>query len=72
MTEGAFTMPKDGTYYWRVAAIETCADGYNISAFSATRRFTVDTVKPIVVEVQPAPSSANKISTGMVRLLALI
>ncbi len=66
MTEGAFTMPKDGTYYWRVAAIETCEDGYNISSFSNTRRFTVDTVKPIVVEVQPAPSSANKISTGMV------
>ena len=66
MTEGAFTMPKDGIYYWRVAAIETCSDGYNISAFSTTRRFTVDTVKPIVVEVQPAPSSANKISTGMV------
>jgi len=66
MTEGAFTMPKDGTYYWRVAAIETCVDGYNISNFSVTRRFTVDTVKPLVVEVQPAPSSANKISTGMV------
>jgi len=66
MTEGAFTMPKDGIYYWRVAAIETCVDGYNISAFSATRKFTVDTVKPLVVEVQPAPSSANKISTGMV------
>ncbi|MDD3145866.1 MAG: FlgD immunoglobulin-like domain containing protein, partial [Candidatus Riflebacteria bacterium] len=66
MTEGAFTMPKDGTYYWRVAAIETCADGFNISGFSTTRRFTVDTVKPLIVEVQPAPSSANKISTGMV------
>lgn len=66
MTEGAFTMPKDGTYYWRVAAIETCVDGYNISTFSTTRRFTVDTVKPLVVEVSPAPSSANKISTGMV------
>ncbi|MFZ5952613.1 MAG: hypothetical protein ACOYXC_18065, partial [Candidatus Rifleibacteriota bacterium] len=66
MTENSFSVPKDGTYFWRVAAIETCVDGYNISAFSTTRRFTVDTVKPIVVEVQPAPSSANKISTGMV------
>lgn len=66
MTENSYSVPKDGTYFWRVAAIETCVDGYNISAFSTTRRFTVDTVKPIVVEVQPAPSSANKISTGMV------
>lgn len=66
MTEGAFTAPKDGIYYWRVAAIETCVDGYNISSYSTTRKLTVDTVKPLVVEVQPAPSSANKISTGMV------
>ncbi|GAB4267012.1 MAG: hypothetical protein Kow0029_01210 [Candidatus Rifleibacteriota bacterium] len=66
MTENSFSVPKDGTYYWRVAAIETCADGYNISSFSTTRRFTVDTVKPLVVEVQPAPSSGNKITTGMV------
>lgn len=66
MTEGAYSVPKDGTYYWRVASIETCADGFNISSFSETRRFTVDTVKPIVVEVQPAPSSGNKITTGMV------
>jgi hypothetical protein len=66
MTENSVSVPKDGTYYWRVAAIETCVDGYNISSFSATRRFTVDTVRPTVVEVQPAPSSANKISTGMV------
>jgi hypothetical protein len=66
MTEGSFSVPKDGTYYWRVASIETCVDGYNISNFSETRRFTVDTVKPLVVEVQPAPSSGNKITTGMV------
>lgn len=66
MTEGAFSVPKDGTYYWRVASIETCADGYNISAFSETRTFVVDTVRPLVVEVQPAPSQGNKISTGMV------
>jgi hypothetical protein len=66
MTENSFSVPKDGTYYWRVAAIETCIDGYNISSFSTTRRFTIDTVKPLVVEVQPAPSSGNKITTGMV------
>lgn len=66
MTEGAFTMPKDGTYYWRVAAIETCVDGFNISSYSTTRKFTVDTVKPLIVSVSPAPSSGNKITTGMV------
>ena len=66
MTEGAFSVPKDGRFYWRVASIETCADGYNISEFSETRSFTVDTVKPLIVEVQPAPSQGNKITTGMV------
>lgn len=66
MTEGAFSVPKDGIYYWRVASIETCVDGYNISKFSETRTFTVDTVKPLIVEVQPAPSQGNKITTGMV------
>lgn len=66
MTEGSFSLPKDGTYYWRVASIETCVDGFNISTFSETRRLTVDTVKPTAVEVQPAPSSGNKITTGMV------
>ena len=66
MTEGAFSVPKDGTYYWRAASIETCVDGYNISEFSDTRSFTVDTVKPLIVEVQPAPSQGNKVSTGMV------
>jgi hypothetical protein len=66
MTENSFSVPKDGEYYWRVAAIETCVDGYNISSFSTTRKFTVDTVKPLIVEVQPAPSSGNKITTGMV------
>ncbi len=66
MTEAAFSVPKDGTYYWRVAAIETCEDGYNISAFSTTWRFTADTVKPKVLEVQPTPSTGNKITTGAV------
>jgi hypothetical protein len=66
MTEAAFTAPKDGTYYWRVAAIELCEDGYNISAFSPTWRVTADTVKPKVLSVQPTPSSGNKITTGMV------
>lgn len=66
MTENSFSVPKDGTYYWRVAALETCVDGYNISSFSTTRRFVVDSVKPVTVEVQPAPSSGNKITTGMV------
>ncbi len=66
MTEAAFTAPKDGTYYWRVAAIELCEDGYNISAFSTTWRVTADTVKPKVLSVQPTPSSGNKITTGMV------
>ncbi len=63
---GAFSVPKDGTYYWRVASIETCEDGYNISAWSVTWRFTVDTIKPKVLEVQPTPSTGNKITTGMV------
>ena len=66
MTENAFSLPKDGTYYWRVAAIETCVDGYNISSYSTTRKIVVDTVKPTALSVQPAPSSGNKITTGMV------
>lgn len=66
MGEGAVSVPKDGTYYWRVASIETCADGYNLSEFSNTRKFVVDTVKPSVVSVLPSPSSSNKITTGMV------
>lgn len=66
MKEATFTAPKEGTYYWRVAAIETCADGWNISAYSTTWHFSVDTVKPKVLEVQPTPSSGNKITTGMV------
>jgi hypothetical protein len=66
MEQSSFSVPKDGTYFWRVAAIEKCVDGYNIGEFSATRRFTVDTVKPTVVSVSPAPSSGNKITTGMV------
>ena len=70
MTEGAFSMPKDGSYYWRVAAIETCQDGYNISEFSTTRKVIIDTVKPTVVAVAPAPSSGNKVTTGMVTFTA--
>lgn len=66
MQEATFTAPKDGTYFWRVAALETCADGWNISNYSTTWRFAVDTVKPKVLEVQPTPSSGNKITTGMV------
>jgi hypothetical protein len=64
--EGTFSAPKDGTYYWRVAAIEDCEDGYNISSFSATWKYTVDSVKPRVLEVQPSPSTGNKVTTGMV------
>jgi hypothetical protein len=70
MTEASFSVPKDGTYYWRVAAIETCLDGYNISEFSPTRKFVIDTVKPTVVSLAPAPSSGNKITTGMVTFTA--
>lgn len=66
MQESAYSVPKDGTYYWRVASIETCADGFNISKFSSSRKFTVDTVRPTVVSVLPSPSESNKISTGMV------
>lgn len=66
MPEAAFTLPKDGTFYWRVASIETCEDGYNIGSFTQTWKFTVDTVKPRVISVQPTPSSGNKITTGLV------
>lgn len=65
-TEGSFTLPKDGNYYWRVAAIEKCEDGYNISDYSTTRKVVVDSVKPYVVSVSPSPSSSNVVSTGMV------
>ncbi|HOY65604.1 MAG TPA: T9SS type A sorting domain-containing protein [Candidatus Ozemobacteraceae bacterium] len=64
--EATFTAPKDGTYYWRVAAIETCADGWNISAYSTTFHVLVDSVKPKVLSVSPTPSTGNKITTGMV------
>jgi hypothetical protein len=66
MTEASFSVPKDGTYYWRVASIETCEDGFNISGFSTVWRVIIDTVKPRVLEVQPTPSTGNKITTGMV------
>ncbi|MBP5468228.1 MAG: hypothetical protein J6Z11_03190 [Candidatus Riflebacteria bacterium] len=65
-TEAAFSLPKDGTFYWRVAAIEDCEDGYNISEFSETRKIIIDTVKPYIVSVAPSPSSSNIVSTGMV------
>ncbi|MBF0544745.1 MAG: T9SS type A sorting domain-containing protein [Candidatus Riflebacteria bacterium] len=66
LPESSFSVPKDGTFYWRVASIESCNDGYNISSFSTTMRFVIDTVKPKILEVQPSPSSGNKITTGMV------
>lgn len=66
MTENAYSLPSDGDFFWRVAAIEDCADGYLISQYSATRKITIDTVRPRVVSVEPSPSSSNKITTGMV------
>lgn len=65
-TDGSYSLPKDGTYYWRVASIEKCMDGYNISSYSNTRKVIVDSVKPYVVSVSPTPSSSNIVSTGMV------
>ena len=65
-TNSSFTLPKDGNFYWRVAALEKCADGYNISEFSTTRRIAVDSVKPYILSVSPTPSSSNTVSTGMV------
>jgi flagellar hook assembly protein FlgD len=64
--QASFAATKDGTYYWRVASIEDCEDGYNISSFSAVFRYHIDTVKPKVLEVQPTPSTGNKVTTGMV------
>ena len=64
--EASFSLPKDGTFYWRVAAIEDCEDGYNISEFSETRKLIIDTVKPYILSVLPSPSSSNIVSTGMV------
>ena len=65
-TDESFSLPNDGTFYWRVASLEKCADGYNISEFSVTRKLIIDTVKPYVVSISPSPSSSNSISTGMV------
>ena len=65
-TDGSFGLPKDGNFYWRVAAIEKCEDGYNLSDWSTTRRVIVDSVKPYILSVSPSPSSSNTISTGMV------
>lgn len=65
-TDAAFSLPKDGTYYWRVAALEKCEDGFNISEYSESRKVIIDTVKPYILSVTPTPSSSNKVSTGMV------
>ena len=65
-TDESFSLPNDGTFYWRVASLEKCADGFNISEFSVTRKLIIDTVKPYVVSISPSPSSSNSISTGMV------
>ncbi len=65
-TDAVFSLPKDGTYYWRVASIEKCEDGYNISNFSETRKVIIDTVKPYILSITPTPSSSNIVSTGMV------
>jgi len=64
--EASFSVPKDGTYYWRVGTLEACEDGYNFSGYSTAWHFTVDTVRPRVVEVLPSPSTSNKVTTGMV------
>ena len=64
--DGSFSLPKDGTFYWRVASLEKCEDGFNIGEFSETRKVIIDTVKPYVVSISPSPSSSNSISTGMV------
>ncbi|MBF0501125.1 MAG: T9SS type A sorting domain-containing protein [Candidatus Riflebacteria bacterium] len=64
--EASFAAPKDGTYYWRVAGLKLCQDGYLQSEWSTTWRLVVDSVKPKVLEVSPTPSSGNKITTGMV------
>ncbi len=65
-TDASFSLPKDGTYYWRVASLEKCEDGFNISEFSESRKVIIDTVKPYILSVTPSPSSSNKVSTGMV------
>lgn len=65
-TDGSYTLPKDGTFYWRVASIERCEDGYNVGQFSETRKLIIDTVKPYILSVAPSPSSSNTVSTGMV------
>lgn len=65
-TDGSFGLPKDGNFYWRVAAIEKCEDGFNVSDWSITRKVVVDSVKPYILAVSPSPSSSNTVSTGMV------
>lgn len=66
ITDGSFSFPKDGAFYWRVASLEKCVDGYNISEFTETRKIIIDSVKPYIVSVLPTPSSSNTVSTGMV------
>ena len=65
-TDGSFSLPKDGTFYWRVASLEKCQDGFNIGEFSETRKVIIDTVKPYILSISPSPSSSNTVSTGMV------
>ena len=38
----------DGTYYWRVASLEKCEDGFNISEYSESRKVIIDTVKAVL------------------------
>ncbi|MFZ2961417.1 MAG: Ig-like domain-containing protein [Candidatus Ozemobacteraceae bacterium] len=64
--EASYAAPKDGTYYWRVASLKLCQDGYLQSTWSTTWRVVIDSVKPKILEVSPTPSSGNKITTGMV------
>lgn len=60
------SLPKDGTFYWRMASIEKVEDGYNVSGYSTAMTFTVDTVKPRILSISPTPCSSNVISNGQV------
>lgn len=59
-------IPKDGTFYWRMASVEKVEDGYNVSNYSTSLIFTVDTVKPRILSISPTPSSSNVITNGQV------
>lgn len=63
---GNFTVPKDGTYYWRVFSVKKTTDGSIPSKPSFTRSFSVDTVKPRIISVSPSPASSNMVGTGQV------